>query len=181
MTIRRINLFGGPGCGKSTTAAYLFAALKERQYHAELVQEYVKTWAHEGKRTESFDQIYLLGKQIRKEDVVLRNGVDIIVTDSPVWLSWFYYNLHEQQDSVSTAIYDICAAFDSKYPPLNLFLDRGSKTYNPKGRFQTEYEAREIDYQMLLDMDRHMSLDSFKFDQKDEMLAFILETINGTG
>ena len=37
-----INLFGGPGCGKSTIAAELFAILKKQGYEVELVTEYAK-------------------------------------------------------------------------------------------------------------------------------------------
>ena len=37
-----INLFGGPGCGKSTTAADLFARMKLRGLSVELVTEYAK-------------------------------------------------------------------------------------------------------------------------------------------
>jgi len=41
----RINFFGGPGVGKSTLAAQLFGWLKAENFDAELVQEFVKTWA----------------------------------------------------------------------------------------------------------------------------------------
>ena len=37
-----INLFGGPGCGKSTTMARLFADLKARGYNVEMVSEFAK-------------------------------------------------------------------------------------------------------------------------------------------
>lgn len=41
-----INLFGEPGAGKSTGAAYVFAMLKMNGVNAELVTEYAKdiTW-----------------------------------------------------------------------------------------------------------------------------------------
>ena len=37
-----VNLFGGPGCGKSTTAAWLFNQLKERGINCEYVTEFPK-------------------------------------------------------------------------------------------------------------------------------------------
>ena len=37
-----INLFGGPGCGKSTGAAYVFSKLKMLGVNAELTSEYAK-------------------------------------------------------------------------------------------------------------------------------------------
>jgi len=84
--IRRICLFGGPGCGKSTTAAYVYSQLKRLGCSVELIQEYVKAWAYEKREVTSFDQVYLLAKQIRMEDLALRNGVKFVVTDSPVYM-----------------------------------------------------------------------------------------------
>jgi len=53
-----INLWGGPGTGKSTSAAHLFGMAKIAGVNAELVQEYVKSWAWEGRTIHSFDQLY---------------------------------------------------------------------------------------------------------------------------
>lgn len=41
-----INLFGGPGSGKSTGAAYIFSQLKMKGINCELITEYAKdkTW-----------------------------------------------------------------------------------------------------------------------------------------
>ena len=44
-----INLYGGPGTGKSTTAAHVFALLKQRDVNAELVREYAKDIVWEGR------------------------------------------------------------------------------------------------------------------------------------
>jgi pantothenate kinase len=40
-----INVYGGPGAGKSTSAAYLYYLLKVAGKNVELVREYVKDWA----------------------------------------------------------------------------------------------------------------------------------------
>ena len=37
-----VNLYGGPGCGKSTGAAYLFSKLKMAGVDAEYVPEFAK-------------------------------------------------------------------------------------------------------------------------------------------
>ena len=80
-----ISLFAGPGAGKSTSSAYLFAKLKEAGINAELVREYVKDWAWESRPIGTFDQFYFLGKQIRRESMLM-DKVDVAITDSPVWL-----------------------------------------------------------------------------------------------
>ena len=50
-----ISLHSGPGTGKSTSAAQLFAELKQRHCSVELVREYVKKWAWEGRKISGFD------------------------------------------------------------------------------------------------------------------------------
>ena len=42
-----VNLYGGPGTGKSTTAAALFAEMKIRGVNCEYIQEYAKDKAWE--------------------------------------------------------------------------------------------------------------------------------------
>lgn len=49
-----INLFAGPGAGKSTTAARLFSTLKLRGKNAELVQEFAKGAAWEKRSQKLF-------------------------------------------------------------------------------------------------------------------------------
>jgi tRNA uridine 5-carbamoylmethylation protein Kti12 len=84
-----VNLFAGPGSGKSTTAALLFGELKLRGINTELVREYVKTWAWNDRKVGEMDQLYLLGKQSSYENM-LYNKVDVIVTDSPVLIAGVY-------------------------------------------------------------------------------------------
>jgi hypothetical protein len=142
-----INLYGGPGTGKSTSAAFIFYALKQQGFNSELVREYVKDWAWEGREISLYNQFYLMGKQIRKESM-LYGKVDHIVTDSPVFLNIYYatkYLPPETAKGVVDAVgcYYGQAARDG-HRHVHAFLRR-SKPYNPAGRFQTHEEAREID------------------------------------
>ena len=52
METKVINLFGNPGSGKSTVAAYLFSELKSRGLEVELVTETAKdlVWDEDRKR-----------------------------------------------------------------------------------------------------------------------------------
>lgn len=65
-----INLYGGPGAGKSTSAAFLYYLLKANGFNVELVREYVKDWAWEKRVITNYDQIYFLGKQVRRESLL---------------------------------------------------------------------------------------------------------------
>ena len=61
-----INLFGGPGSGKSTTAAALFSNLKRLDFKCELVTEYAKDVEYEGRSNIFEDQLYITAKQNRR-------------------------------------------------------------------------------------------------------------------
>ena len=77
-----VNLFGGPGCGKSTLMAGIFHQLKIQGYDCEMVTEFAKDIVWE-ERTELLkEQIYVFTNQNYRLFRV--NGkVDIIITDSP--------------------------------------------------------------------------------------------------
>lgn len=134
------NLLGGPGSGKSTTAAEIFAALKKTykpHITAELVTEYAKDKVWEGSHGVLDDQIYVLGKQFHKL-FRLEKDVDVAVSDSPLIFCHVY---GEQWGETFRQFVIEC--FD-RYTNLNYFITR-DKPYNPKGRYQTEAEAQNLD------------------------------------
>ena len=135
-----VNLFAGPGAGKSTGAAYIFSKLKMDGYDCEYVSEFAKdkVWENNGEVFKS--QFYITGKQVFKIKRCY-GKVDIIVTDSPIAIGAQYVN-----DSEVMLGHAILEEF-SKYNNLNLFINRVKK-YNPNGRNQTENEAKEIDERM---------------------------------
>jgi nicotinamide riboside kinase len=141
---RRVNLYAGPGNAKSTLAAYLYAQLKIKDCNVELVREFVKEFVYLKIRIESFDQLFIFANQIRQEDLVLRNGVDFIVTDCPVMLGIAYckhYGLHGWQ-----GLEIIEQDFEKKYPSLNILLKRSPDIpYKEFGRFQNKEEALKVD------------------------------------
>jgi hypothetical protein len=142
-----VNLYGGPGAGKSTSAAYFYYLLKSSGENVELVREYVKDWAWEARAISTFDQIYFLGKQVRRESL-LYNKVKWIVTDSPVMMNLYYAQrycspiLSEGIRAATLAFYQQ-AALDG-HNHIHVLLKR-VKPYLSEGRYQTEEEAKEID------------------------------------
>ena len=62
-----VNLFGAPGSGKSTGAAYLFSKFKMAGINAELVTEFAKDKVYEDTKEVFKNQTYILGKQSFKQ------------------------------------------------------------------------------------------------------------------
>lgn len=66
--------------------------------------------------------------------------VDIIITDSPLFLSTMYnFDSNIEPEFTQTVIKKF-----NEFENYNFFLKR-LKEYNPKGRNQTEEEAKELD------------------------------------
>lgn len=150
-----VNLYGGPGTGKSTNAARIFSMLKDEGVNCELVTEYVKGWAWTGRKPVDFDQFYLFGKQSQLESRLF-GKVDVMITDSPVTLCAYYahvYGTPEQALCFRQLLhtYYRMAADQGVYYD-HIFLRR-LKPYNPSGRFQTEVEAQAIDEDMVRYLD----------------------------
>jgi len=142
-----INIFGGPGSGKSTTAAGVFSLLKLHGVNAELVTEFAKdlTWEQRYKTLEN--QYYIWAKQYHRM-WRLRDNVDVVITDSPLILSLMYGEICDTHRQT------VLNTFRNTFENMNYILER-VKEYNSKGRNQTEEEAREIDggVQYMLDME----------------------------
>ena len=140
----RINLYGGPGSGKSTMAAWLFSQAKRHGFSVEHVGEYVKSWATANRKVHEFDQVYLFGKQTQYEYRWLNNGVKNIITDSPTLLGPIYTE-HYFGEELADPLYTLCELYDVAHPEINIFLERNDKPYDPNGRYQTEEQAKAVD------------------------------------
>jgi hypothetical protein len=139
-----INFFAGSGAGKSTAAAALFAEMKQQGLDVELVREYVKDWAWTGRKIGPYDQLYIFGKQAHAE-AKMYNILRYVVTDSPILLGPFYEEYHTGQIITrpsALAFLKYAEAHGVTY--YNYFLER-TKPFNPRGRYETEEQAREID------------------------------------
>lgn len=135
-----VNLFAGPGAGKSTGAAYIFARLKMLGVDAELVTEFAKDMVWEENQTVISNQLYVFGTQSFRMSRC-RGKVRVIITDSPLLLNGLYCKPTEPYyDLLQQVVY----AEWSKYDNYNYFIRR-VKPYNPNGRFQNEEGAKAID------------------------------------
>lgn len=139
-----INLLGGSGLGKSTTAALVFGELKLLEENAELVQEYAKEWAWMGKKITPDDQDGICEEQYNRE-ARLYGKVDYIITDSPLILGPVYQKYYSGSDPIFKTINErIKTAEADGVVYMNFLLSR-NKQFNPKGRFETAEQAKEVD------------------------------------
>lgn len=135
-----VNLYGAPGAGKSTGAAYIFYKLKQSGINCELVTEFAKDKVWEGAKAVFEDGCYIFGKQHFRMHRLM-GKVDVVITDSPLLVSAFY-SPDEFRDELTSIAKKSFDKFQVSY-----FINR-VKTYNPKGRFQTEHESDQVAYDM---------------------------------
>lgn len=136
-----VNMFAGPGVGKSTTAAGIFALLKMHDVECELVTEYAKDLVWEERNFTVENQLYLFAKQHHRQ-WRLKDKVDLIITDTSLLLNNIYGKLYNRFDS--EIMYDFVLEEFNKYDNINFYIERIVK-YNDEGRFQTKEQAEQID------------------------------------
>lgn len=141
-----VCLYGGPGSGKSTTAAGLFYQAKLAGVNAELVREYAKELVWEWGEIIPEHQEQLATEQARREEI-LHSQVDLIITDSPLRLGLYYedrYTPAPVPEFAEVLEYVEGNAAKHGYTYLHVMLTR-VKTYEPKGRLHNREEAIAID------------------------------------
>lgn len=145
-----VNLFGAPGAGKSTGAAYIFSQLKMRGVNAELVTEFAKYKVWEESKAVFNNQAYIFGKQYFRISRCA-DKVDVVITDSPLLLSLVYNNDPVLGEEFNEVVRKVMNSYDCR----NFYLVR-TKDYNPVGRFQTESESDAIadEIQALLEKEK---------------------------
>lgn len=172
-----INLFGGPGTGKSTLSAEIFYKLKKQGKSGEIVREYVKDWAWQNRKIRAYDQMYIFGKQSHKESI-LYHKVETIVTDSPIILGAFYLEYYDNNDMlVETCKKYYKYASDNGIKYYNFFLKR-NKEYDPNGRYENEEQAKAIDLAIIEFLNRN-ELTYYHVDVEDNIKAdYVLGIFN---
>lgn len=134
-----INVWGGPGSGKSTTAAGLFSMMKMRGHKVELVTEFAKDLTYKKDFITLSNQLAVLGEQdhrLRRLD----GHVDYVITDSPLLLSIVYAQGIYSEQWFKRAVWGAFCTYDN----VNFLLKR-VKPYAEYGRNQNEDQAKEID------------------------------------
>lgn len=134
-----ISIWGGPGTGKSTTAAGLFYEMKKLGLNVELVTEYAKDAVWERRYDLLDDQLYILAKQHRRISRLDTHGIEWVITDSPVPLGLVYLKDNIFSENFPNLVMEVFG----HYTNFNFLLQRHYK-YNPVGRNQKDDEEAKI-------------------------------------
>ena len=166
-----INLFSGPGAGKSTGATYVFSYLKMNGVNAEYVPEYAKDLAWEKTLAVYYNQ-FDIGVQQYKRIHRLEKDCDVVVTDSPLFQQQVYTN--------DPLFAHLMTELSNRYDNRNYFVLR-NKPFNPKGRNHDLATAVTIDKRLMELMD-DSGIKYQKISGDKEGYDFIVnETLNELG
>ena len=136
-----INLYGGPGAGKSSTAAGVFHQMKMNHMSVELVTEYAKDLVY-GDRIENMmdQQEYIFAKQNQRLHR-LRDKVDFVITDSPTLLSNIYV---DDSWCCAAPFKTLVSCTYNTYDNVNVYLERPNE-FQEYGRVHNKEESETID------------------------------------
>lgn len=143
--MKLINLFGGPGCGKSAIAAGVFSAMKAKHINAELITEYAKDLVYsETLSVLKKHQPFIFAEQNRRQ-AILKGKVEWAITDSPLLLSHFYGKVGGfEEEAFLNLVSDTWDTYDN----VSIFLDRPDQ-FQEGGRDRNLQESIQIDEALL--------------------------------
>lgn len=170
-----INLFGQPSAGKSVVRAKLFAKLKVRGFETEEVIEVAKDYVWEERHFALSCQPYLWAKSLRNLERVY-GKVQVVVSDSPLLLSYFYGKKYASQ--YSSNLYEGILDEFRKLNSINIFVEPVAGSYSQNGRLQTEAETHAIGKEMVQMLtDLQIPFSTYLASDIDEMMLEIVAKI----
>jgi len=134
-----VNLFGAPGCGKSTAALGITHELKKRNFSCEYIPEYAKDLVYED-RLRTMDQLDIFCEQYARVRRAY-NQVDLVITDSPLLISKIYDNT--KMMNFPKFVEEV----NSKFRNFNILIERRHEYVN-EGRIHNEEESLKIHTQV---------------------------------
>ena len=170
-----VNFFAGPGSGKSTTSAYVFARLKMAGINAELVGEEAKDVVYNRATPMLDNQILLLGQQYQRTKRLEEAGIEVALCDSPFGLNAMYGESRPYYPELLALVKKL----ESLYPnTINVFVKR-VKQYQQVGRYQNAEEAAALDSKTVEHASWiHLSIPGNK-EGADEALDYISKKLYG--
>ena len=143
-----INLFGGPGIGKSSIAAGITYKLKKKHISCNNPYEFPKRLAWDKNIPAISDQLYVFANQHRGI-AECYGKVDYIVIDSPILFSTIYHRYYTKgypAEFYKQPFHDFVIDLHNQYDSVNILLERTIEgSHNEKERYQDLEESVAID------------------------------------
>jgi ABC-type Fe3+/spermidine/putrescine transport system ATPase subunit len=162
--LKVVNMLGGPGCRKSTTALLVAGLMKAKKLNVEYVNEYPKDLVYENRPDMFAEQDYIFAQQNKRLRRLVKSKVEWAITDTSLLLSLFYrpQNFYENDsfDSFVRSVY-------STYTNINILLSRPDN-YVQFGRNETEEQAKQID-KNIVDFLNKNYIQYFSFESYDPL------------
>lgn len=134
-----VNLYGAPGTGKSTGAAYIYSKLKLEGINCELVTEYAKDMVWDQNKKAIYNQAYIFGNQYYRISR-LENEVDVVITDSPLLLSIIY----NKDKRLGNEFIQLVKSVSNSYENRIDILFKKVKQYKTVGRLHNEEQSDKL-------------------------------------
>lgn len=139
--------------------------------------------AYLGRQPKGYDQLVLFSEQAQREFNFLYGGVELVINDAPLLLN-VYYTLLNGCDYWKHAE-KIAIQHHQDFPSMDIFIHRGGRKFNPKGRFQTEEQARELDDRIVDYIDDvinnkcHFGSPLFTVPNTEAVVPFVMGMLTG--
>lgn len=137
-----INLFGGPGVGKSTLAASLFALYKRAGYKVELSREAAKEFVYQG-RDLPRNQILISALQYQHLKDLEQAGTDVAICDGPVLQGIAFTSGHRYAGELAALLYKLMEEFRN----INVLVRRTSE-FHTHGRVHSLEQSQALDLKL---------------------------------
>ena len=146
MKLLVVNLFGGPGAGKSLMAADIFTRLKRAGIQAEIPPEVAKIHAQRGDSASLGDQIKLFADTQHQLAMTARSEATVAIMDSPILMTLAY-----APKPYFASFPELVKETVDQYNNLNFFLKRSPTVkYSNVGRVHSEAEAIAKDNEIII-------------------------------
>lgn len=144
-----VNMFGGPGIGKSALASGVYHLLKTRGVECELIPEFAKDCVWDDHTSVFENQLFIFATQHHRIFRCL-GKVEALIVDSPLLLP-VIYGEHLTNSHFLPLVAEEFLAMNN----MNFLLERGDFEYQEVGRNQTKEEAIVIDNKVIASLEEY--------------------------
>lgn len=153
-----VNLFAGPGAGKSALAHVVTGLAMVKYHDVQYVHEYAKevVWNDHGRVEGEYDsspfteQDWMLAHQNQLLRRLVPRSIDLAITDTSILLGAIYAP-EWYPESFTPFLLDVYHSYNN----INIFVDRGDIPFQTEGRNQGKEASIEKDREVIALLDKY--------------------------